>query len=91
MNHPHIDIFNYSKEIKLLSEEWMVDMAIVYREFDEDKDGIISELIAKHIFRLFRLPFEEFFNNKEKINLKDFLYEARVARDELFFNSKKRY
>lgn len=91
MNQPLIDIFEYDKEIKKLQEEWMVDMAVVFREFDENKDGKVPCQVAEHIFYLFRLPSNKIWKNDEIVTFKSFLAEAQNIRDDIFLNSEKRY
>ncbi|OHT06427.1 hypothetical protein TRFO_25537 [Tritrichomonas foetus] len=92
MNHEKIDIFDYDIEIKKLPEEWMEDMATVFREFDENRDGKVPPQIARHIFHLFRLPSKGLWEDQEEqINLGDFLEEAAGTRDSIFIHPKKRY
>ena len=86
-----IELFSYDKELSKLKEEWMVDMAIIFREFDEDTDGKIPPMIAKHIFSIFRLPSDNIFNDEGSITLKDFIYEAGNVRDEIFSSPMKKY
>lgn len=90
--HGHIDTFDYEREIHNLPEIWMIDMATVFKEFDEDEDGSITEDLASHIFTLFRLPIKGMFPNPEqKIRMNDFLDLAATARDTIFLNPVKRY
>ena len=91
MNQPLIDIFEYEIELKKLKEDWMMDMAIVFREFDEDKDGKVPSLVAEHIFRLFRLPSNKIWKDDEIVTFKSFLAEAQNIRDDIFLNPEKRY
>ncbi|KAK8890370.1 hypothetical protein M9Y10_035145 [Tritrichomonas musculus] len=91
MNQQKIDIFEYEKEIKKLPEEWMEDMAIVFREFDENKDGKITGLVAEHIFLLFRLPSNKIWKKDEIVSFKSFILEAQNIRDDIFLNPDKRY
>ena len=87
-----IDIFDYDQEIKELPEEWMVDMAVVFHEFDEDEDGIISGSLAAHIFTLFRLPTKGLFKDRqEKVRMNEFLHQAAITRDAIFLNPHKKY
>ena len=91
MNQPLIDIFDYDEEIAKLPEEWMVDMAEVFREFDEDLDGNIPNSYAQHVFSLFRLPSKNVFTEPGNVTLKGFLYEASIMRDEVFSTPESRY
>jgi Ca2+-binding EF-hand superfamily protein len=91
MNHPLIDIFDYDAEIEKLPMEWMVDMAEVFREFDEDSDGRIPSDYAKHVFSIFRLPSKGVFVDGENVSMREFLYEAGIMRDELFSQPETRY
>ena len=87
MNLPTIEIFDYEEEIKMLPEEWMVDLAVVFREMDEDLDGIVPTDCAKHILRIFSLYSDEAFANAgESVRLSYFLEEAREAREIIFSN-----
>lgn len=91
MNQPKIDVFYYDEEIEKLPEEWMKDMAIVFRELDEDEDGKVDVTTAHHIMDLFRLPNKGCFKDMETVKMHPFLEEAQVARDEIFMNTTKRY
>ena len=91
MNHPLIDIFDYDDEIKKLPMEWMVDMAEVFREFDEDSDGKIPKDYAQHVFSLFRLPSKGVFVEEGSVSMREFLYEAGKMRDEIFSKPETRY
>lgn len=91
MNQQKIDIFDYQVEIEKLPEEWMKDMAIVFREFDEDKDGKIPSQLAAHIFYLFRLPNKGVFKDYQAVSMEVFLDEATITRDSIFLNPIKRY
>ena len=91
MNQAKIDIFEYEREIKKLSEEWMEDMAIVFREFDENKDGKVPGQVAEHILHLFRLPSNKIWKDDEIVTFKSFLHEAQNIRDDIFLDSQKRY
>lgn len=91
MNHPKIDIFEYEDEIAKLPEDWMVDMATVFREFDTNKIGKIPSQTALHIFYLFRLPSKGLWKEQEIVTFDDFLSQAAIKRDEIFLDPKKRY
>lgn len=91
MNHPPIDIFDYDIEIKKLPQEWMVDMAEVFREFDEDADGKIPNTYAQHIFSLFRLPSKTVFTEPGNVTMRVFLHEASFMRQEIFGTAESRY
>ena len=91
MNQPLIDLFDYDEEISNLREEWMVDMAEVFREFDEDDDGQIPNTYAQHVFSLFRLPSKNVFTEPGNVTLKGFLYEAGVMREEVFSKPETKY
>lgn len=69
----------------------MKDMAIVFREFDEDADGKIPVTVAHHIMTLFRLNSKECFKDEETIHMLRFLDEAGVLREEIFGNPSRRY
>lgn len=91
MNQEPIDIFNYDEEIGKIKEPWELDMAEVFREFDEDLDGKIDPKLAHHIFILFRLAWHNEFEGYDSVTLKDFLWEAARSRDQIFANPRKRY
>jgi Ca2+-binding EF-hand superfamily protein len=89
MHEAHIDVFDYDLEIKILPEEWMKDMAIVFHEFDEDSDGVIPGGIAHHIMSLFRLPSKGLFQ-EPTVKLAPFLEVAGLVRSMIFSSPKRR-
>jgi Ca2+-binding EF-hand superfamily protein len=91
MNQPRIDVFDYNEEISLLPQEWMKDMAIVFREFDEDEDGKIPTGIARHIMALFRLPHKGVWKEIPVVSMQQLLEESAVARNAIFANPARRY
>ena len=92
MNQEKIDLFDYEIELEKLPEDWMMDMAVVFREFDERNVGKVSSQTARHIFSLFRLPTEKLWpNDKETVSRAEFLLEANAAREKIFINPKMRY
>jgi len=91
MNQEPIDVFDYDEEIARLHEDWKCDMAIVFREFDEDRDGKVTGDVARHMLRLFRLSWKGRFDDAEIVRLHAFLDEASRIRDEIFLNPSRRF
>jgi Ca2+-binding EF-hand superfamily protein len=91
MNQPRIDVFDYDEEIRRLPAEWMQDMARVFREFDEDKDGKLPAGVARHIMLLFRLPHKNLWKEIAVVTMAQLLEESSVARSAIFSNPYRRY
>ena len=91
MNQERIDVFYYDETIASLKQDWMKDMAVVFREFDEDQDGKMEPNLAQHVLRLFRLDGKDSFKGMSTVKLAEFLDEAAVLRDGLVMNPAERY
>ena len=87
----HIDIFDYEKELSQLQEDWQTDMAVVFREFDDDQDGKIPRETAIHVMALFRLNARKKLAEIDPVRLDKFLEVAGAIRDSIFMSPAKRY
>lgn len=91
MTRARIEVFDYDKEIEKLPDEWMTDMAVVFREFDEDQDGKIPRDTAIHVMSLFRLNSKKKLQDLDMVHLDKFIDVAGSIRDAIFMSPAKRY